>query len=79
MTDLVTGWAVDDDGCRTPDGGSGSCKRISECETMLQFINSKTVFSQKEQRALKSYRCGLYGDEWKVCCQNEPIDLGKSR
>lgn len=73
---VLTGWAVDDTGCRTPDKGTGFCVRISECKTMMKFLKCKKMFSEKEKEALRSYRCGFYQDEPKVCCNDEPITLG---
>ncbi|GJQ76778.1 hypothetical protein Trydic_g15618 [Trypoxylus dichotomus] len=68
-------WAVDDDGCRTPDRGVGNCVVVTKCDTMLEFITSKQR-TEWEINALDSYRCGVYEGEPKVCCPTQPISLG---
>lgn len=69
-------WAVDDDGCRTPGGGVGSCQVIKSCEPILDFIRaSPKPLSPKSVATLQAYQCGFQGSDVKVCCPDRPIPL----
>nr|CAH7750966.1 unnamed protein product [Callosobruchus chinensis] len=71
------GWLVDDDGCRTPDRGVGSCIAIKSCSPMIDFLeNEPKPLSYRVKQALNRYTCGYTSDnEVKVCCPSDPIRI----
>ncbi|XP_025833724.1 CLIP domain-containing serine protease 2-like isoform X2 [Agrilus planipennis] len=65
---------VDDDGCRTPDRGVGTCTPIKQCAPMVQFLfNIPKPISQKNADFIRTYYCGYDRDSVKVCCPKNPI------
>ncbi|XP_018568809.1 serine protease 7-like [Anoplophora glabripennis] len=74
----VTGyaqWLVDDEGCRTPDGGAGNCIKIKECKPIVDFLQAAPSPIPEEVRiVLNKYICG-YDETFKVCCPSKPIRI----
>ncbi|KAJ8925740.1 hypothetical protein NQ315_009588 [Exocentrus adspersus] len=67
-------WVVDDEGCRTPDGGAGDCIPIKQCEPIISFLsNSPKPLSQKTIKRLNSYTCSFEANTVNVCCPSSPI------
>ncbi|KAH0999250.1 hypothetical protein HUJ04_006059, partial [Dendroctonus ponderosae] len=69
-------WVVEDDGCRTPDRGTGNCIPITDCKPMLNVLQRvKRPISDAVMKRLQSYTCGSYGSSIKVCCPPSEIVL----
>lgn len=76
---LNSQWATDDDGCRTPYRGVGSCTPIKQCKPMVDYLNSSPALTPKIIQILNEYQCGFEGIDVKVCCPNGPIQTEKAR
>lgn len=69
-------WVVEDDGCRTPDGGTGTCITIYSCKHMINLLDRvPQPIPPRITNLLKSYQCGFEGRNPKVCCPSKPIIL----
>ncbi|XP_017773667.1 PREDICTED: serine protease easter-like isoform X1 [Nicrophorus vespilloides] len=67
-------WAIDDDGCRTPDRGVGTCIPVHDCKHVVDFIEkSPKPLSAEDLKRLQSYQCGFSGKTIKVCCPKKAI------
>lgn len=67
---------VDDEGCRTPDKGVGTCIVIKKCDPVMAFIrNSPKPISEKAAEWIRRYQCGVQGSDIKVCCPRKAIPL----
>lgn len=68
-------WAIEDDGCRTPDRGVGSCVPIRQCSHMVQFMSEiPKPYSNAVVSYLRRFQCGQEGNSIKVCCPSQPIN-----
>lgn len=78
-TTIKAQWVVDDDGCRTPNRGVGTCISIRECKPMLDYIRSQqtATLSPDTIEVLQRYQCGFEGNSVKVCCPDGPIVIKK--
>lgn len=70
-TPFVSGWAIDDEGCRTPDSGVGICIRITDCKIIYNYIEQTNDISDRITSEIKEYACGYDGDMVKVCCPSK--------
>jgi hypothetical protein len=69
-------WAIEDDGCRTPDRGVGTCISIQSCKPMMDVLEVvPQPLPPKIVNLLKSYQCGYSGTDPKVCCPKTPIKI----
>ncbi|RZC43210.1 uncharacterized protein BDFB_002243, partial [Asbolus verrucosus] len=69
-------WAIEDEGCRTPDRGVGTCITIYKCKPMMDLLEQVSQpIPSKVSNLLKSYHCGFDGNQPKVCCPNKPINV----
>lgn len=67
-------WAVDDDGCRTPDRGVGTCIPIRDCPPILDLLaDSPKPLPQRIVLYLRRFQCGVEDGAVKVCCPSGPI------
>ncbi|XP_060521818.1 phenoloxidase-activating factor 3-like [Cylas formicarius] len=70
-------WLVDDEGCRTPDRGSGVCMPVKKCAPMVTLLQTiKRPISSAVLQRIQSYTCGVNEDGVKVCCPSGPINIG---
>ncbi|KAJ8925741.1 hypothetical protein NQ315_009589 [Exocentrus adspersus] len=70
------GWAVDDDGCRTPEGEAGTCTLAKECGMMVAFLKAApNPLPPSIKSKLSEYLCGYQGSKPKVCCSGRPIPV----
>lgn len=68
---------MDDDGCRTPDRGVGTCISIHNCQPVLDLLQeSPKPLSQRIVSYLRRYQCGVENGVVKVCCPDGPIVNG---
>ncbi|XP_064212035.1 uncharacterized protein LOC661559 [Tribolium castaneum] len=69
-------WVVEEEGCRTPDGGTGTCISIYSCKNVMDVLDKvPQPIPQRITNLLKSYHCGFDGRNPKVCCPSKPIVL----
>ncbi|KAJ8925739.1 hypothetical protein NQ315_009587 [Exocentrus adspersus] len=79
VTSCNAQWLVDDDGCRTPDRGVGTCMRAKLCKPLIDFLLSvPKPISQEVRTELSKYTCG-YDGSIKVCCPSNPIVISTKR
>ncbi|XP_018569134.1 melanization protease 1-like [Anoplophora glabripennis] len=70
------GWAIDDDGCRTPDLGVGTCILAKDCGSMVSFLKmAPSPLPSHLKEKLREYVCGYSGRKVKICCSDEPVSL----
>ncbi|KAF2897099.1 hypothetical protein ILUMI_09080 [Ignelater luminosus] len=72
-------WLVDDEGCRTPNRGVGTCIPIKECKPIVEYIQqaAQAKLSSSSIQLLQRYQCGFEGNSVKVCCPDDPNSIGK--
>ncbi|GLV36629.1 Melanization Protease 1 [Carabus blaptoides fortunei] len=59
----------DEDGCRTPDGVSGTCIEITGCKYIVDTLeNAPRPLPAPTVQLLQAYHCGFAGTRPKVCC-----------
>ncbi|XP_044265436.1 uncharacterized protein LOC123011851 [Tribolium madens] len=69
-------WVVEDEGCTTPDGASGTCISIYSCKNIMDVLDKvPQPIPARITNLLKSYHCGFDGRNPKVCCPAKPIVL----
>ncbi|CAH1283065.1 unnamed protein product [Diabrotica balteata] len=67
-------WVVDDDGCRTPNGGTGDCIPVRQCKPMIDVLRTvKRPLSPSISKQLNAYYCSFANNVANVCCPQEPI------
>lgn len=65
---------MDDEGCRTPDRGVGTCLPINSCQPILDvFMESPRPMPDRLVEYLRSFQCGVFNGQAKVCCPDGPI------
>lgn len=69
-SNLLLEWDFEDDTeCRTPDGVTGSCINIRNCQTILDMLQSAPrPLPRPIVQSLQRYQCGFEGNQPKVCC-----------
>lgn len=66
---------MDDDGCRTPDRGVGTCINIRSCSPILTLLEeSPKPLSPELVSYLRRFNCGSENGVVKVCCPEGPIN-----
>nr|XP_022902326.1 uncharacterized protein LOC111415067 [Onthophagus taurus] len=63
-------WAIDDRGCRTPDGYTGDCIPINDCQPMVDLL-SKHPLNETYRIHFKKYYCSFKNSVLSVCCPSE--------
>lgn len=71
-------WAIDDDGCITPNGNAGVCMNIYNCYTITEYMKTIKKVTPKISETLFKYYCGVEGNTVKVCCTDEAIVFPRS-
>lgn len=66
-------WVIDDEGCRTPYRGIGTCIVIRECQPMIDYLQASEAITPAVINILRDYQCGFERSEVKVCCPDGPI------
>ncbi|KAF5293939.1 hypothetical protein FQA39_LY13644 [Lamprigera yunnana] len=72
-------WLIDDDGCRTPYRGIGTCVLIKECQPMIEYLETSQTITPAVVSILRGYQCGFEGNDVKVCCPDGPIVVQRPR
>lgn len=73
---LFPDWAVQDEGCRTPDRGVGNCIAARDCKPMVDVLLSlKRPYSAFVVNRLNAYTCGYEDGALQVCCPSSPIKI----
>lgn len=70
---------MDDEGCRTPNRGVGTCIPVKQCKPIVEFIQqaNQAKLSTNTIELLQRYQCGFEGNSVKVCCPDDPTPIGK--
>lgn len=76
---LNSQWAFDDDGCRTPYRGIGTCIPIKQCKPMVDYLESSSALTPQIVQILSQYQCGFERNDVKVCCPDGPILIERPR
>lgn len=70
---------MNDEGCRTPDGGVGRCIQLRGCQPMKDILKIiKRPIPQYLRAILNSYVCGYESGKLQICCPSTPIIIPKS-
>ena len=72
---ILTDWAIDDDGCRTPNKGVGSCIPIKQCQPILEIMLQVIPVPEYIANELQRYKCGFTKTSVKVCCPYDSESL----
>lgn len=76
----VLEWVVREEECRTPSLTKGACKSIYNCPAMINFLErAPRPLSQAARDILRNYQCGFEGQTVKICCNNDPIEIGSKQ
>ncbi|XP_074036725.1 phenoloxidase-activating factor 1-like [Leptinotarsa decemlineata] len=67
-------WVIEDEGCITPDGESGDCTPIRQCQPMVDFLSTaKRPLSNSASKRLNAFTCSFASNQVWVCCPPGPI------
>ncbi|KAJ8933246.1 hypothetical protein NQ314_014142, partial [Rhamnusium bicolor] len=69
-------WAVDDEGCRTPDRAVGNCILAKQCPSITNFLKmAPKPLPSYIKRKLRAYICNFSKGQVKVCCPENRIPI----
>ncbi|KAJ8979419.1 hypothetical protein NQ317_002199 [Molorchus minor] len=61
--------------CSTPDGKSGQCIPILECQPIIDYVNAEKPLTPSVRTKLARYTCGVQDGVTKVCCPSGKIQV----